>query len=414
MQEDIGDDHESNGGEEEGDDETANNKKTHPLMSAFKRGRPVDGALDQCLQFVKEIIQEENCQDIWRKRSTQCKCLHSLREGGANEVRVKFVANFLFAFGQMKAEARMKKVIEWCRYAQDQGKLPFVLPEIRNESSAAVSTKKLRVCAHAIKRLVNFGRYKWQRAKEHALKGIQYIDPKKGNKNAALATEVKEAMRDFFEEMKDMSSPRATRVVREEVGLGLRDDEIDLLELPSSFTKRSLYYKFCHSRGWIIKLENDRGKLKKITLEAAEQKFIPSWFSFLQFWNDKYPKLVVSKAREDVCGECYIYANAFRYRATQAANQEDDTNDSGSDDGANDDGANDDNDCEDIVAKAGKHCKQAKSMRELFNEMKLLAKQADTDSTPHAERLYCLVVDYCMNLALPHFGSEQPGETYYY
>ena len=53
-------------------------------------------------------------------------------------------------------------------------------------------------------------------------------------------------------------------------------------------------------------------------------------------------------------------------------------------------------------------------MHDLFNDVKLLAKLAKNESTPHSERLYCLVIDYCMNLALPHFGSEQPGEMYYY
>ena len=27
---------------------------------------------------------------------------------------------------------------------------------------------------------------------------------------------------------------------------------------------------------------------------------------------------------------------------------------------------------------------------------------------------YCLVADYCQNLSIPHFGSEQPGDTYYF
>ena len=33
---------------------------------------------------------------------------------------------------------------------------------------------------------------------------------------------------------------------------------------------------------------------------------------------------------------------------------------------------------------------------------------------PHRLRRYCLVADYCQNMALPHFGGEQPGETYYF
>ena len=97
----------------------------------------------------------------------------------------------------MKAEDQMMKVIDWCCYTKDRGKLPFVLPEIRPEE-VAVGYEMLYVCLHAIKRLINFGWYKWQRAKDHVLKGHQYVDLRKGNNNATLASEVKEALHDFF------------------------------------------------------------------------------------------------------------------------------------------------------------------------------------------------------------------------
>ena len=91
----------------------------------------------------------------------------------------------------------------------DRRKIPFVLPEIRPEE-VAVGFEMLYVCSHAIKRLINFRQYKWQRAKDHALKGHQYVDLKKGNKNAALALEVKEALHDFFDKMMETFSPCAT------------------------------------------------------------------------------------------------------------------------------------------------------------------------------------------------------------
>ena len=50
-------------------------------------------------------------------------------------------------------------------------------------------------------------------------------------------------------------------------------------------------------------------------------------------------------------------------------------------------------------------------MRKLFNEKKQKAKD---HNKPHRDQSYCLVVDYAQNMDLPHFGLEQPGETYYY
>ena len=291
--------------------ETNKNEETHPLKTAFKRRKPANDAEEQCLQFVKDIVQEESCRDIGRHRNIQCKCLHSLREGGVDEGRVQFVASFLFAFGQMDHSTQMMKVTDWCRYAKVGDKLAFILPEIRPKE-VAVTNETVYVCSHAIKRLINFGRRKWKVANDHALNGHKYVNQQKGNMNACVSLETMEALRSFFEEMKEMAAPRATRIVREEVGIGLRDEEIELLELPSSFTKRSLYYRFCHSRGWMIKLANARGKLNKTPIPGEAAKDIPSWTSFWRLWKSEYPKLVVCKPREDVCGECYIYANSFR------------------------------------------------------------------------------------------------------
>ena len=36
------------------------------------------------------------------------------------------------------------------------------------------------------------------------------------------------------------------------------------------------------------------------------------------------------------------------------------------------------------------------------------------NSVPHSSRTYTFIADYSQNLDLPHFGGEQPGETFYY
>ena len=56
----------------------------------------------------------------------------------------------------------------------------------------------------------------------------------------------------FFEEMKQFAQPQSTRFVREEAGTGLIDGEEDALELPSSWSKRRLYQRFCGERGWEV------------------------------------------------------------------------------------------------------------------------------------------------------------------
>ena len=49
--------------------------------------------------------------------------------------------------------------------------------------------------------------------------------------------------------------------------------------------------------------------------------------------------------------------------------------------------------------------------------VKKKAKDAITDKVDRAgwkNRIYCFCGDYSQNLDLPHFGSEQPGDTYYF
>eukprot|EP00957_Ditylum_brightwellii_P178693 13610893-Ditylum_brightwellii.AAC.1 len=47
-----------------------------------------------------------------------------------------------------------------------------------------------------------------------------------------------------------------------ETGLDVRDDDEDVVELPTSWTKRGLYVKWARSHGWDVTLQDDKGTLK--------------------------------------------------------------------------------------------------------------------------------------------------------
>ena len=49
----------------------------------------------------------------------------------------------------------------------------------------------------------------------------------------------------------------ATRFIRMETRIGVRDSDLDLIHLPSYYTKRQLYETFCYQSGWEIKLFGD-------------------------------------------------------------------------------------------------------------------------------------------------------------
>ena len=40
------------------------------------------------------------------------------------------------------------------------------------------------------------------------------------------------------------------------------------------------------------------------------------------------------------------------------------------------------------------------------------AQEDEANNVPHEEQHFCEVGDYAQKLGIPHFGSEQPGDTY--
>ena len=69
---------------------------------------------------------------------------------------------------------------------------------------------------------------------------------------------------------------------------------------------------------------------------------------------------------------------------------------------------------EKTIADAYRHVNNAKLQRALFNTKQQLAREDAQENKPHNECCYTLVGDYCQNMRLPHFGGQQPGDTYYY
>ena len=67
-----------------------------------------------------------------------------------------------------------------------------------------------------------------------------------------------------------------------------------------------------------------------------------------------------------------------------------------------------------LLTEAGKHVKQKSDMREYCNSLVLISKQHKQENIAWNDRVITEVADYAQNLDVPHFGSEQPGDTYYF
>ena len=127
----------------------------------------------------------------------------------------------------------------------------------------------------------------------------------------------------------------------------------------------------------------------------------PSWYKFHTYWQQNYPHLVLSRPREDICGDCFVFANSYKYcqPATSSEVEEEAA-------------IAHMKKQEDVVLKAAEHVRAADLQRELFQKKSEEA-IATRDNNPQ-ERVYCFVADYSQSLYLPNFAGEQPGETYYY
>jgi hypothetical protein len=267
----------------------------------------------------------------------------------------------------------------------------------------------------------------------HGLKG------RKSNRGKMFDESISDDIFVYFETVSSFATPTATRLVRTETGNGLRDGEDGTLELEPSWSKWHLYSRFCYERGWRIKTD-DIGVDKKerrtdgeyapnqADEDSKEPEPICSWPRFWNFWNEHYYHLKLRKLTKDICGDCFIYFNRSKYDGSRnntviefnvetgtveavpaEAEPDGDDNDDGDDEGG-------DETRENLIEKAGKHVKDAKAQRAYMEEKKEEAKE-DENKNPAvqwSEMQDTLVADYCQNMELPYFGSDQPGDTYYF
>jgi hypothetical protein len=72
----------------------------------------------------------------------------------------------------------------------------------------------------------------------------------------------------------------------------------------------------------------------------------------------------------------------------------------------------DTNAMEEAILAAALRVKMEIAMRQQVNVKIAMARQDRQHNTPPAARTYTFIADYCQNMSLPHFGKEQPGDTY--
>ena len=201
--------------------------------------------------------------------------------------------------------------------------------------------------------------------------------------------------------MKESAAPQATRLVREEMGCGLRDGEEGVVELPPSLSKSSVCRRFCEERGWNASM-TPRGLGVPVAKEGTEQLTVCGWSKFRTCWKEQHPGLCIRPPGKDICDACCIFQNSFRFISCQhktAADNEVDLEPSVAM-----------LERERLVTAAGEHAAMATAMKQ---HCKMKVNEAiQTAFHPHEERSCAIVIDHSQNCGLPHLGETQPGKTH--
>jgi hypothetical protein len=124
-----------------------------------------------------------------------------------------------------------------------------------------------------------------------------------------------------------------------------------------------------------------------IGFDKTTAKLIPSWKTFLNYWNENYKDLVIQGATEDICGDCFIFANRAKLLAEcrKKLQESEDPMEQSKEAML---------ESEALIENAAEHVKAAKLQRELFNAKKKQASEDLQENKPATERVHIFVCDY--------------------
>ena len=184
----------------------------------------------------------------------------------------------------------------------------------------------LKICINALAVVFNYGCIKLVSLKKDLKNsGVKVHGLKQKPSNRKLNQEekyeeIKNNLYTFFENLKEEAETHSTRVIRKATGVGLRDNEIDTVELPSSLSKRQLYYRYCFRNGYAVK-SDAKGRMPSIKAypvqdsnnvhypEGSAPKPVCDWKYFCTFWKDNFPNMKIRPPSHDTCAKCWKYRN---------------------------------------------------------------------------------------------------------
>jgi hypothetical protein len=416
-------------------------------------------------------VKCEDCSDMKSKKKTKCYCLKTLL---ATDDGIHDAVQGVSAYYNLTHETRKAALFARVKSAVDQMKNPHKAWKKRDSKQQKLDNKVKEIvylkgklfslylstsfvsfflCRHAFQKLFGIGHSVVDTLKRFYVREATDMPLAHGLVNQTNRTlGVKEAMDSldvFFKNLRTEGDPYASRLVRTAAGEShMRDDEDDVL-LPNYWTKRKIYERWVYGNGIIAKSNGGDSTYGSIGAyikrpfdddwpEGSLTIQVVSFASFLNYWKTKHSDIRIGQLARDTCADCWAFKEKLR-RLDAARRSIDEIIDDGTcvngNGSINESIINDNNSVSntsipihyntndlnnlndshlDIMSGLAQHVNKFEAQR---NYVKEKAKKATLDresDVAFTERSYCYCGDYSQNLDLPHFGSEQPGDTFYF
>ena len=355
---------------------------------------------------------EKNCFD-WQKKThvKDCCCLvEAIRNDDSKDLLATYLASFVLLPGDTQT-SQLQQIIQG-RTFPDGGTRTYAIP--------VSGHKSIHLCATSTKNIFELRKEAWSSLRVFTeAHGVTTMmrSVLVGNKNKSKTSAMVLAKDDVVDFLTDIGEteggPYATQFIRQLTGVGIRNSDSEVIELPSWLTKRKLYGMFMYQQGVIAKADA-KGKYTTIKRHDEEwlaislfdeehymERPICAFSTFWKIWQDNCAHIKIQPRCEDTCNECHIIRNEFRYRALNHGQEED--------------GEIEDSNTEDTILAAAKHVESAQNMRELINSRVADAKGDHAKDNENnfvmsfEERRQVIVIDYAQNMDIPHFGQEHRG-----
>ena len=177
-----------------------------------------------------------------------------------------------------------------------------------------------KICKFALGFILGISKHAWRTCSEAVKRNqvpVHGLTGTRTNSARVFDTKVKKDLVQFFLDLQLEAQPRSTLAVRTETGaVSLKKADTEIVELPTHYSKRGLYVRFCRERGWHLERKQQGHYAVVNVSDAGDTSNRPpllDWRTFRRFWKREFPKLILSKPRVDMCTLCHKFHNRFKY-----------------------------------------------------------------------------------------------------